>query len=95
MDAWPYFPRLKGRKKNESLLFFFDYLVASIINRYGVRLFLSYAVDCNCFLSPFFFIQSGFIKLLLICRTTADQGIRLVLYPITLSVGKQSNLKNT
>jgi hypothetical protein len=70
-------PRLKGRK-NISLFFLFDSLMASIITSYRVRLFLSNAVDWNCFHMPinFVFVYSVRLKSLqsLICRTTADQA---------------------
>lgn len=80
--------RISQAERQENFIytfFLFDYLVALIINRYTVRSTiipeLPYAVDRNCFLSPFLFTQSGFIKspmevgilkLKLICKTTNE-----------------------
>jgi hypothetical protein len=49
-------PRLKGRKNLSLYSFFFKYLEVLIMNRYGLRLFLSYAIDCLC---RFFRLSKG------------------------------------
>jgi hypothetical protein len=82
--------RQKGRTNFSLFFLFFYYLVALVIVRYGVGIFLcyAYAVDWDYFHLPFLFTQSGFFN-----RFVERLQIRLVLYPTTFSVGKQSNLK--